>query len=180
MLNFAQANSLQRYGITRDAFGLMVTSAFRRVNRLAWGNPASNLRAPAVNNFPPHQPEPLIEVDFGPLPMLPPGIPELRRIGRRGDRDVVAPQFVLKDAERAPGVIVRRHQQNALGSCSAEKTRNVLRLSFSGETKNQTNGNGLSIGQTADVSLGDGERLLIVDLGSCRYIQLQFRRIACT
>src|SRR6266496_470077 len=75
-----QMHLFERDELTQDAFGLMVTSSACRVNQLERGSPASNLRAPAVDQLPPHEFRPLVKVDLCPLPVFPPLAAKLRRV----------------------------------------------------------------------------------------------------
>src|SRR5580704_281653 len=85
--------------------------------------------APAVDEFPPDQPRPLVEVDLRPLAMPPPLHSKLA--GIEGCRNaVVCRQLVLKDAEGPPSVKIRSHQQNSSSVASWQTASHISSFTF--------------------------------------------------
>src|SRR5262249_23689685 len=64
---------------------------------------------PAVDTFPPDEAQPLVEIHFGPLAMLPPTNSELGRVRGGGHVEGKTGSLLLKFTQRAPRVIVGGH-----------------------------------------------------------------------
>jgi hypothetical protein len=73
---------------------------------------------PAVDQFPPRQPHPLVEVRLRPLAMSPPLDPKLSGIVSRGDAEAVIGCRFGEDAERSARAIVGSDQHHP---CSANR-----------------------------------------------------------
>src|SRR5579864_6586490 len=118
---------------------------------------------PAVYQFPPHQPHPFIEVNFRPLAMLPPGCAELLRIGSWGYKNLVPPKFVLKDAARAPCVVIGGHHKYAMGAGMPQTPGNILSFGLSRKTDDGTYFNRLVLRRLLHISFCDIDQVLIID-----------------
>src|SRR3984893_8453723 len=81
---------------------------------------------PAVDQFPPCQPQPLVEVRLSPLAVSPPLHPKLARIVGSRDAVIVIGYFSAEDAKRSAGVVIGGYQQNA-SSADGLKAPSCLR-----------------------------------------------------
>ena len=105
---------------------------------------------PAVEEFPPDQFEPLLEVHFSPLAMAPPLRAKLVFI--EGRRNAVGRRRnPAKNAERPAGVVIGRDQQNALTVYTLKATGDIFGFVPGRLPVNGTNGYRASLWQTLDI-----------------------------
>src|SRR5437899_411811 len=127
--------------------------------------------SPAVNQIPPRQPEPLVEIRFGPLAVSPPFGPKLPRIEGSRNAVVAVSRFPAEGAERPPGVVIGSHQQNA-SSPDALKTAACFPGLFPRrESINRADGDRLCLGQPLDIFSRQFRLRPLIDFGPRRNIE---------
>src|SRR5882762_4646638 len=85
---------------------------------------------PAVDQFPPKQTQPFVDVGFGPLTMSPPGLAELSGVVCGSNLEGVAGDAATKDAERPARVKIRSHNQDRASTHVSDTFGGVGGLGF--------------------------------------------------
>src|SRR5271156_1690558 len=124
------------------------------VNCLPWSPTAPSVQAeslaPTVDQFPPYQLRPLFKIHLSPFSMSPPLHAKLPGIEGSSDA-VVRRQSLLKNTERAPGVVVGSDQQDAADVDPLKAAGYVLSFVPGGASVDWTNGNRGGLRQPLDI-----------------------------
>ena len=102
---------------------------------------------PAVHRFPPQHFRPLVESDFRPFAVGPPGFAELRRIAGRGHAELVLRQAMAKNHQGAAGMIFGGHDQHAMCAQRLQASAYVVGLGVGRETDDRAYRNAVCFAQ---------------------------------
>jgi|HubBroStandDraft_6_1064221.scaffolds.fasta_scaffold753152_1 hypothetical protein len=107
--------------------------------------------APAIDQFPPTQAQPFVNIHFGPLAMLPPVGTEFTRVRCSCDAVNKVRHLFFESTEGTPGVEVRSHQQNTPCPRLSQAKQSVLSFRFSGQAVNRANCDQLRLRQASNI-----------------------------
>src|SRR5260370_2787139 len=127
--------------------------------------------APLIDRLPPDQAQPLIHAGFCPLAMSPPPDAKLRLVPGGGDRILVSRDFPPENAQRAPGVKVRGHDQNTPTACARDALLRIPRLVLGRQSVNWTHADRRRLRQTLNVVLRQLDLSEFVDFRVRWYVQ---------
>src|SRR5260370_29431903 len=84
--------------------------------------------APLIDHLPPDQAQPLIHKSLCPLAVSPPSDAKLRLVAGRGHRILMSGNFSQENAQRAPRMEIRGHDQNTPTACARDALLRIPRL----------------------------------------------------
>lgn len=126
---------------------------------------------PPVHGFPPNESNPLIQIDFRPLPMLPPMSAEL--LGIRGScyRNRLCTELVPENTQRPASVVIGRDHKDSVHVPRSEAACCIACLGSGGESVDWTNGDGIFLRKLPHIILRYVQQRDVIDFGFRRNVQ---------
>jgi hypothetical protein len=130
-----------------------------------------NLSAPLIHTLPPDQAQPFIYKGLRPLAVSPPSHAKLCLVSGRGDRVLVSRNFSPENAQRAPRVEIRGHDQHTPTARARDTLLRIFRLVLGGQSLNRTHADRCCLRQILRVLLRQLKLREFVDFRMRRDIQ---------